>query len=50
VDYATQKRTLKDSALWYRSFLQHQTADRQQRDMASTQTVHSEWNTVAIGD
>jgi beta-glucosidase len=50
VDYATQKRTLKDSALWYRSFLQHQTADRQQRDVASTQTVHSEWNTVAIGD
>jgi beta-glucosidase len=50
VDYATQKRTLKDSALWYRSFLQHQTADRQQRDMASTQTVHSEWNTVATGD
>jgi beta-glucosidase len=50
VDYPTQKRTLKDSALWYRSFLQHQTADRQQRDMASTQTVHSEWNTVATGD
>jgi beta-glucosidase len=22
VDYATQKRTLKDSALWYRRFLQ----------------------------
>ena len=26
VDYATQVRTLKDSALWYRSFLQHQKA------------------------
>jgi beta-glucosidase len=24
VDYETQKRTLKDSALWYRSFLQMQ--------------------------
>jgi len=26
VDYNTQRRTLKDSALWYRSFLQHQFA------------------------
>ena len=26
VDYETQRRTLKDSALWYRSFLQHQHA------------------------
>jgi beta-glucosidase len=50
VDYATQKRTLKDSALWYRSFLQHQTAIRRHDDTAPTQTVHSEWNTVAIGD
>jgi beta-glucosidase len=24
VDYATQQRTLKDSALWYRKFLQQQ--------------------------
>ncbi|MGI9135037.1 MAG: family 1 glycosylhydrolase, partial [Rhodoferax sp.] len=24
VDYSTQKRTLKDSALWYRAFLSHQ--------------------------
>ena len=50
VDYATQKRTLKDSALWYRGFLQHQTAIRQQGHAALAQTVHSEWNTVAIGD
>jgi beta-glucosidase len=48
VDYATQKRTLKDSALWYRSFLQHQTVIRQQRVLASSQSIHSEWNTVAI--
>ena len=26
VDYATQERTLKDSALWYRGFLQQQQA------------------------
>jgi beta-glucosidase len=50
VDYATQKRTLKDSALWYRSFLQHQTAIRQQRRAALPQTLNSEWNTVAVGD
>jgi beta-glucosidase len=28
VDYATQARTLKDSALWYRDFLQHRRAGR----------------------
>jgi len=50
VDYATQKRTLKDSALWYRSFLQHQAALRQQRPVTLPRTAHSEWNTVAIGD
>ena len=31
VDYATQQRTLKDSALWYRSFLQQQRALRASR-------------------
>ena len=31
VDYATQQRTLKDSALWYRSFLQQQQALRASR-------------------
>ena len=30
VDYATQRRTLKDSALWYRDFLAHQRAVRRQ--------------------
>ncbi len=33
VDYATQRRTLKDSALWYRGFLQRQKAARGQRAM-----------------
>ena len=36
VDYATQARTLKDSALWYRDFLQHQKAAHAQRDVASS--------------
>jgi beta-glucosidase len=31
VDYATQQRTLKDSALWYRGFLQQQQAQRAAR-------------------
>ena len=31
VDYATQQRTLKDSALWYRNFLQQRHAQRRQR-------------------
>ena len=33
VDYATQRRTLKDSALWYRDFLQRQNAARTQRSV-----------------
>ena len=49
VDYATQKRTLKDSALWYRSFLLHQSAIEQSRVVVPAQAVHSDWNTVAIG-
>jgi beta-glucosidase len=49
VDYATQRRTLKDSALWYRGFLHRQSAMRENYDAAATQTNHSEWNTVAIG-
>ncbi len=31
VDYATQRRTLKDSALWYRDFLQRQRARHAER-------------------
>ena len=49
VDYATQQRTLKDSALWYRDFLHHQTAMNATSDSAPTKTGHSEWNTVALG-
>lgn len=33
VDYVTQKRTLKDSALWYRDFLQQQSNHHEQYDM-----------------
>jgi beta-glucosidase len=32
VDYATQQRTLKDSALWYRDFLQRRRAGSRPRD------------------
>ena len=36
VDYATQHRTLKDSALWYRDFLQQQKAARAPREAGAT--------------
>ena len=36
VDYDTQRRTLKDSALWYRDFLQRQNVGRQQRLAVTT--------------
>ena len=36
VDYASQKRTLKDSALWYRKFLAHQKTAREHEAAAST--------------
>jgi beta-glucosidase len=49
VDYATQKRTLKDSAHWYKNFLHHQTAACQESDKAQPKAIHSQWNTVAIG-
>jgi len=47
VDYATQQRTLKDSAIWYRSFLKHQFARRQIKGTALESNQSSEWNTVA---
>jgi len=34
VDYATQRRTLKDSALWYRDFMRQQRAQRDRRAAA----------------
>ncbi len=49
VDYATQQRTLKDSAHWYQRFLHHQTAMHESNMTAPAKTVQSEWNTVAIG-
>jgi beta-glucosidase len=36
VDYATQKRTLKDSARWYRRFLKHHGMARKARAAAAT--------------
>lgn len=36
VDYQTQRRTLKDSAMWYRNFLQQQKAAPVQHDAAAT--------------
>jgi beta-glucosidase len=36
VDYASQQRTLKDSALWYRSFLAQQKALCEQPDLIAT--------------
>jgi beta-glucosidase len=36
VDYDTQTRTPKDSALWYRAFLKQQKALRTQREVATT--------------
>jgi beta-glucosidase len=49
VDYVTQKRTLKNSAIWYQNFLHHQTAMGATSAVATTQTAHSEWHTVAPG-
>ena len=34
VDYSTQRRTLKDSARWYRRFLQHRRAERESTQAA----------------
>ena len=38
VDYETQRRTLKHSALWYRDFLQRQKTERAQRAKVATWT------------
>jgi beta-glucosidase len=35
VDYATQQRTLKDSALWYRDFMQLRKAERNQKKLSA---------------
>jgi beta-glucosidase len=53
VDYATQQRTLKDSALWYRDFLRQHKALRQHQKLAPAAGVSSHHNAAAaasIGD
>ena len=49
VDFATQQRTLKDSALWFRNFLHHQQLNSATRDAVPISTGDTEWNTVALG-
>lgn len=48
VDYATQLRTLKDSALWYRNFLNRQAVLSSATDLEPAQVGETEWNTVAL--
>ena len=36
VDYATQQRTLKDSAHWYRQFLRQRRGEREHRALRAT--------------
>jgi beta-glucosidase len=48
VDYATQQRTLKDSALWYREFLGRQKALRQPPKHAASRQAGSQHNAVAV--
>ena len=40
VDYASQRRTLKDSAVWYRDFVSRQKSSRQQREKVTTGAIH----------
>jgi beta-glucosidase len=49
VDYATQQRTLKNSAIWYKNFLHHQTVMHATSGSEPNLNTHSEWNTVALG-
>jgi beta-glucosidase len=48
VDYATQQRTLKDSALWYREFLGQQKALRKPLKPSSARQAGSQHNAVAV--
>ena len=48
VDYKTQVRTLKDSALWYRDFLRQQKALRKTPRPGPLGTASSQHNAVAI--
>ena len=49
VDFETQKRTLKDSALWYQSFLENQNDAREMRAIANPKAAHSERELVTKG-
>ena len=40
VDYASQRRTLKDSAVWYREFVSRQKSSRQPRDKVTTGAIN----------
>jgi beta-glucosidase len=46
VDFTTQRRTLKDSATWYREFLHQHKALRQRRGRVSATGVSSQHNAV----
>jgi beta-glucosidase len=49
VDYASQQRTPKDSALWYRGFLQRQKTQRDARDAVIVQAAREQRGVVATG-
>jgi beta-glucosidase len=49
VDYATQKRTLKGSAVWYRSFLLRQKLARKPDGLEHTKTANTSFGAVAKG-
>ena len=49
VDYATQQRTLKNSALWYRSFLQRQKTARSIASLGAANAARLAAATVATG-
>jgi beta-glucosidase len=49
VDYSTQQRTLKNSALWYREFLHRQKAARHLGSSVHTISAHAQASVVATG-
>lgn len=49
VDFKTQKRTLKDSALWYRGFLESQNDAREMHAVVQTKTAHRERELLTKG-
>jgi beta-glucosidase len=49
VDYASQQRTPKDSALWYRDFLQRQRMQRERRGPVITKAAREQRDVVVTG-